>query len=198
MYIRTRALGSAVVAAALLVSLAGVTRAGGEAGGDITFRLTLRGDVVEGDGFTLGIMATDNPTIISPGFLCGPGVLEPRAPLPCEPGSYEFVVEGRDVLPVGTELTYVFARITPEGENIRIYSDAVTITEHDQNVSVVYDYDLGQETGRDAEARGGTQLPDTATGLPADVVPLGIAALVGSVAVGVYVHNRSRRLRSHV
>jgi hypothetical protein len=66
---RTRrgVIGSALLAAALVFGGAGLARAGG----DITFRLILRGDVIEGDSFTLAVNElADPPTIISPGIRC--------------------------------------------------------------------------------------------------------------------------------
>lgn len=175
----------AVLAAALLLSLAGVTHAGGEAGGDITFRLVLRGDVVEGDGFSLAVNPIDNSLIVSPGFICGPMVLEPRAPLPCEADSYEFVVTSTDSLPVGTELEYVWARIPADAPDQIIYTDTITVTEHAQVFTVTYDY------GGGSEPDVGALLPDTATSAVPEVVSpavgllAGLAALIGAALMGV-------------
>lgn len=163
-----RVVGPAMLAATLFVGVAGVAHAGGEAGGDITFRLILRGNVTAGDAFTLGIMAIDNKTIISPGVMCGPGVLEPRAPLPCEPGTYEFVLVGRDVIPIGTEFEYTWAR----SPNEVIYTDTVTVTQNAQVLTVVYEYP-------------GASMPNTAMPAPADGVPFGILAVIGAVLVAL-------------
>lgn len=152
-----------LAAAVLFVSAVGVTRAG-EPGGDVTFRLTLRGDVAEGDGFSLGVTA-DNGVIISPGIRCGPGseLYTPEF-TPCAEGNYDFVVEGRDGMPVGTELTYGWARIPAEGNDTVIYTDTVTVTENDQLITVVYDY-------------GGAMLPDTAAPAPSEGFAIGVAVL---------------------
>lgn len=173
-----RVVGPVLLAAALLIGVPGAARAGEEAGGDIIFRLTLRGDVVDGDGFSLGINAIDNPTIISPGILCEPGS-EQVSLSPCQPGSYEFVLEGRDVIPVGTQLEYTWARSPSEV----IYTDTVTIMAHDQVLTVVYDYG------------GGSALPDTAVGASVELVPLGIAVVIASVVVGVASASRNHRDR---
>jgi len=176
-----RAIGPALLAAAFLITFAGAARAGGEAGGDITFRLTLRGEVVDGDAFTLGIIAIDNKTIISPGTLCGPGVLEPRAPLPCGPDSYEFVLEGRDVIPLGTQLEYGWARVDGDGEDTILYRGTATVTRNAQVLTLVYDYG------------GGSQLPDTAMRASDQPVPLGLAVVIGSLVMLGGVATATRR-----
>lgn len=191
MRIRNRAIGPAMLGAALIVSLGGVARAGGEAGGDITFRLILRGDVVEGDAFSLGVNElAEPPTIIGAGTLCGPESLRPEFRR-CEPGTYEFVVRSSESFPVGTELEYVWSRTHGEGtdrEDTRIYADTVTVTEQAQLFTVVYDYEGGAEPGGDSG-----NLPDTATGAPVDVVPVGFAVVVGSVVMALA--TASRRFR---
>ena len=163
---RTRRVLAALGAALVFVaSAATVSVAGSEPGGNATFRLILRGDVVAGDAFSLAVNA-DNGLIISPGIRCGPGSeLYTPAFRACAPGTYEFVVEARSSLPVGTELSYVWARIHGEGIDTVIYTDAVTITKSAQTVSVVYDY-------------GGVTLPDTAMPTQRGPLALGVA-LVG-------------------
>lgn len=153
-----------LAAVALFVSAVGATRAGSEQGGDITFRLGLRGDVAEGDGFSLAVNAS-NGSIISPGVRCGPGseLYTPEF-TPCTEGNYDFVVEGRDGLPIGTELTYTWARIHGPGNDTVIYTDTVTITENDQLRTVVYDY-------------GRAMLPDTAVPARSEAYALGVAVL---------------------
>lgn len=180
-----RACRSALLAAALLVSLTGVVHAGEEAGGDITFRITLRGDVVEGDGFTLSVndVSSADPGIIDPGELCGPDVLEPHAPRPCEPGSYEFVLEDRDVRPIGTRLEYTWARIHGVGEDRRdtiIYTATATVTQSAQVLTVVYGYG------------GGAQLPNTAVDLPFEPGPLWVTAIF-IAGIGTLLDARSAR-----
>lgn len=186
MHSRIRVVGRALLVAALISSVAGVARAGGEAGGDITFRLILRGDVIEGDSFTLAVNElVDPPTIISPGVRCGPGseAYNPEF-VPCEPGTYDFVVQGSASLPVGTELEYVWARNyggEADPQAARIYTDTITVTENAQVFTVVYDYG------------GGAALPDTAMRAPAEVVPFGIIMfgwMVLSFATLVRVRNR--------
>ena len=172
-----RAIGPALLAAALLVGFSGVARAGGEAGGDITFRLILRGDVIDGDAFTLGVNElAEPPTIISPGVRCGPGseAYNPQF-VACEPGTYEVVLQGSTSLPTGTELEYAWARnyggeANPQADII--YRDTITVTENAQVFTVVYDY------------RGGAQLPNTAMPTSADGVPFGILAVIVAVLGG--------------
>lgn len=185
MHSRIRVVGRALVVAALLSSVAGVARAGGEAGGDITFRLILRGDVIDGDAFTLGVNELAGPpTIISPGVRCGPGseAYNPQF-VACEPGTYEFVLQGSTSLPIGTELEYAWARnyggeADPQADII--YRDTITVTENAQVFTVVYDYG------------GGSALPDTATPASIDGVPFGIVAIVGAVLAGVAYAARRR------
>ena len=134
----------------------------------MTFRLTLRGNVVAGDAFSLAVTA-DNGVIISPGIRCGPGSeLYTEEFTACAEGSYDFVVQGQGDLPIGTELTYTWARIQGEGTDTVIHTDTVTVTANTQVFTVVYDY-------------GGTRLPDTAIASPRLPVALGVALLVTSV-----------------
>jgi hypothetical protein len=175
---RSGVTGAAVLVAVLLLS-AGAAQAGGEAGGDITFRLVLRGDVIDGDNFSLAVNDL-GPTglIISPGVRCGPGseVYNPGGFVPCQPGAYEFTVPGLEELPVGTELEYVWARnygSEADRQADVIYRDTVTITENAQVFTVVYEYP------------GGAQLPNTAMPTPAGGVPLGALAIIGGVLVAL-------------
>lgn len=178
-----RTIRPALLAAALVVSLAGVARAGGEAGGDITFRLVLRGDVIEGDAFFLGVgEVADDPTIISPGIRCGPGSeLYTSRFVACEPGTYDFVVKPLSNLPIGAELEYGWARIHGDGQSTAIYTGTVTVSQNAQVFTVVYDYG------------GGQPLPDTGMRAPADWVPLGVVAIISSMLGGVVASRRWRR-----
>lgn len=160
---------------ALTAVVAGPAQAGQESGGDVTFRLTLRGDVVADDAFSLAVNAS-NGAIISPGIRCGDGSEGYNLRLvPCQPGSFDFVVEGREGLPLGTELTYLWSRV-PAGtdEFTTIYTETVEITEAHQVIKVVYDY-------------GGSQLPNTAAAGLVDRAPVGSAVLLGLtiIALGV-------------
>ncbi len=188
MHRRIRVVARALLVAALLSSVAGLAQAGGEAGGEITFRLILRGEVIEGDAFTLGINElAEPPTIISPGVRCGPGS-EAYTPqfVACEPRTYEFVLEGSTSLPVGTELEYGWARnYGPEGKRQAdiLYSDTITVTENAQVFTVTYDYGGGSESG------GGVLLPDTATRASVDAQPFGVGLLpvgIAAIVVGVF------------
>jgi hypothetical protein len=170
-----RVLAAAWLAAVLLLGAAGVVHAG-DTGGEITFRLVLRGDVIEGDAFSLGVneLGVENPTIISPGVRCGPGS-EDYTPafVACKPGTFEFVVSSTTSLPIGTTLEYAWARIPgapPAGDDTVIYTDTISVTQHAQVFTVVYDY-------------GGAALPNTATSNSANVVSLGIVAVIGAVLV---------------
>lgn len=166
---RVRGLVAALCAALVLtMGVGSATLAGSEAGGDVTFRLVLRGDVVAGDAFSLGVNA-DNGVIISPGIRCGPGSeLYTAQFTACTQGTFDFVVDGRGALPVGTELTYTWARIHGESNDTVIYTDTVTITEIPQVLTVVYDY-------------GGGTLPDTAMASSSGAFALGVALLVASL-----------------
>lgn len=182
---RIRVVGRALLVAAILSSISGLARAGEEAGGAITFRLILRGDVIDGDAFTLSVNElADPPTIISPGVRCGPGseAYNPQF-VPCEPGTFDFVLEASTSLPIGTELEYGWARnhggeTDPQADTI--YRDTITVTENAQVLTVVYDY-------------GGSTLPNTAMPTPADGLPLGAVAVIGA-AVAALSH-APRRLR---
>lgn len=189
MTIGNRAGRAAVLAAALLLSLAGVAQAGEEAGGDITFRLVLRGEVAEGDAFSLGVNElAEPPTIIGTGVRCGPGseAYNPQF-VPCEAGTFEVVIEGTSSLPIGNQLEYAWARIPADagGHGAIIYTDTITVTEDAQVFTVTYEYE-------GASGSDGGALPDTATPAAAEAVspaigllPAGIAALIGLVVSGV-------------
>ena len=168
-----RVLRGLAAALILVASTATAVVAGSEPGADVTFRLILRGDVVAGDAFSLAVNA-DNGLIISPGILCGPGselyTPEFRA---CAAGAYEFVAEAGSSLPVGTELSYVWARIHGAGIDTVIHSDTVTVTESAQALTVVYEY------------AGGT-LPDTAT--PAQSGPFALAVAAAGVSLVLAAH----------
>jgi hypothetical protein len=178
-----RALRAVFLAGALLISAVTTVNAGDEAGGDITFRLTLRGEVVDGDGFSLSVNAIDNPGIISPGILCGPGseAYNPQF-VECRPGSFEFVLEGREDRPVGTELEYIWARNHGESDSrvdTVIYTDRAAVTPNDQILTVVYDY-------------GGTGLPDTAIRTSDGPMSVGFALSLTALALGGAFHWRTR------
>lgn len=188
---RSRVTAPALLAATLLLGGAGVARAGGEAGGDITFRLILRGDVIEGDNFSLAVNDL-GPTglIISPGIRCGPDSQGdmPQGVVACQPGTYDFVLPGMDELPVGTPLEYVWAR-NYGGEADRradiIYRDTITITESAQVFTVVYEYPGGS-------------MPDTAVGAPVkgDLLST-ITVLVGLLVLTFAALVRVRTWRCH-
>lgn len=161
-----------LLVAVLLISFAGLARAGEEAGGDITFRLVLRGEVAEGDAFSLGVNElAEPPTIIGTGVRCGPGseAYNPQF-VPCEAGTFEVVIEGTSSLPIGNQLEYAWARIPADagGHGAIIYTDTITVTEDAQVFTVVYDYG------------GGAQLPNTAMPAPTSA-PLGVLAVIGPV-----------------
>lgn len=169
----SRLVARALVVAALLSSFSSLARAGAEPGGDITFRLTLRGDVIDGDTFTLSVIElAEPPTIIGPGARCGPGseAYNPQF-VPCEPRTYEVVISGTASLPIGNQLAYAWARnYGPEGERQAdiIYTDTITVTENAQVFTIVYDY-------------GGTPLPNTALPATSHSVPLAVLAAIGSM-----------------
>jgi hypothetical protein len=186
MGIRGRMLGPALLAGAILLGAAGVVHAGDTPGGEITFRLVLRGDVIEGDNFSLGVNELTYPAdIISPGIRCGPGseVYNPQF-VACEPGSFDFVIPSTTSLPIGTNMEYGWARNYGAEANRQadlLYTDTITVTENAQVFTVVYDY-------------GG--VPDTAMSRPAPGIPLAIVVVTGAVLVTLaYASRRSLRPR---
>lgn len=185
MYIRSRVLGAATLAVALMVIGGTDAQATQGAGGDIIFRLILHGDVTEGDAFTLSVNElTANPSIISPGTRCGPGSEVYNSTfVPCRSGvSIDFVLLGRNERPIGTRLEYVWTRYRPQDDtSATIYSATITVTENAQVFTVVYDYG------------GGQPLPNTAMRTPGDNLPLGVVAIISSMALGGVVFRRLRR-----
>jgi photosystem II stability/assembly factor-like uncharacterized protein len=163
--------------------LLGSTLGTGGPGGDITFRLTLRGEVIEGDAFGLAVDA-GNGIAIERRILCGPGgELDTAGAVSCRPGSYELVMEGGDALPAGTVLSYAWARTRAEGSSTVVYRDMVTIAPHSQLRTLVYDYDVG------------AALPNTAVRPPVGSIQLWLLAIVAAAA-GAAVGALSRRPRS--
>lgn len=177
----------AIMALALLT--ASPVAGGGD--GTVTFLLTLRGTPAPTDSFSLAVNVVndDNPRIISPGVLCGPGSdLYNDSHVPCTAHDYDVVV----TIPVGTKLTYTYARyvnfLAPgaaQGAQI-LLEGSITVADAPQSVALVYDYSLGSVTGSPAA------LPNTSLEVPAGsgsgVVGL---ALLGGLAVLIW--RRTRR-----
>jgi hypothetical protein len=163
---------SIISSLALTLLAASPVAAGDE--GTVTFRLTIRGAPIATDSFTLAVNA-DTGTIISPGVRCGPGSeLYNETHVACAPRDYDFSVE----LPVGTELTYTYARyvdyLASGGASgaQRLLQGSIAVASYPQTVTLVYDYSLGA-------------LPDTSAEPSEDVtwVPIGVTLVGGSVLV---------------
>ena len=132
----------------------------------VTFRLTIRGAPVPTDSFTLAVNP-NNELIVDPGVRCGPGSdLYNEANVPCEAQSFDFDVS----MPAGTELRYSYARyvdfLAAGGFSVEqvLLEGSITVADHPQTVTLVYDYGLGTSTGGPPQL-----LPDTRSGMPASM-----------------------------
>jgi hypothetical protein len=175
---------AALTAALLLsVALAAPARA---ADGQLTFRLTLRGNVPSTDAFALLTNSPELSTGSERGFFCGPpvlGFIYNEDPPPCAAGDYEIAF----TLPIGLTTDYSFVRYSHfQGESdeqpSRLFEGGVTVSDSPQVRYFVYDYSLGSSPGT---------LPDAAmTDASADRPP---ARVIGTLLLVVGMLSALRR-----